>query len=145
MATFYRWVPREHADAAFELGLVSHNNSATWVFRMDIPGFYRPSVSISANAWLLAFDVSDNATANLTSHNQIKSTDPDFTGENDHPFKNIVKDNEKGAIGIGRHRQKTTNLHTKTRWATKREVAKALNISQLSVDEKYRPGKTWPQ
>ena len=143
MATFYRWVPREHADAAFEAGLESHNGSATWIFSMDTPGFYRTSDSITGKAWLLAFDVSDNASTNLTTHNMIKSTDSDFKGENKHPFKNIIKENEVGAIGIGRHRQKTTNLHTTTRWATKREVARALNISELSVDVKYRPGKTW--
>ncbi|MEL7090775.1 MAG: hypothetical protein AAFN94_03480 [Pseudomonadota bacterium] len=145
MATFYRWVPREHAEAAFELGLVSHNGSATWIFSMDVGNFYRPSVSITKDAWLLAFEVSDNATTNLTTHNLIKSTADDYEGENQHPWKNIVKDNEIGAIGIGRHRQKTTNWHTETRWATKKEVAKALGISELSVDVGYRPGRTWPK
>ncbi len=146
MATYYRWVPKEHAQAAFSAGLVSHNGSAMWVFGMGAGQSYRPGQNIYRNAWLLAFDIGANATKNMTTHKLFDFEDDSFAGEAAHPDHNIVKENEPGAFGIGRNRQKTTNLprHTTTRWATRDEVAKALGISKMEVEQKYRPGKSWP-
>ena len=44
----------------------------------------------------------------------------------------IIKSNEKGAYGIGRMRQGCTNMHVKARFATKKEVAKALADPELN-------------
>ena len=68
---------------------------------------------------------------------------PEFGGENKHPWMIIVKNNEPGAYGIGRYRQATTNFHTKSRYATKKEVAKALGVSEMEVGDAYRPAGGW--
>lgn len=145
MPRFYRWVPRQFADDAIAAGLVSHNGAATWIFRMDDRNGYRPNKRISDGALLIAYELDDIATRNVTTIKTIDFEDDDFQGEAAHPDQIITKMNEPGAYGIGRHRQLRTNYHAKASYATKAEVARALDIDERSVDDKkFRPGKTWP-
>lgn len=145
MPRFYRWVPREFADAAIAAGLVSHNGAATWIFRMDDKNGYRPNKRISDGALLIAYDLDDIATTNVTTIQTIDFEDDSFAGEAAHPGQIITKNNEPGAYGIGRHRQMRTNYHATASYATKAEVARALAIDERSVDDrKFRPGRTWP-
>ncbi|EBA10537.1 hypothetical protein [Sagittula stellata] len=139
MPTFYRWVPKDHAEDALASGLVSHNGSAMWIFSMEKG--YRPNMV--KGRILLAFDLTDPAATNITTKKLLDFEDPEFGGENKHPWKIIVKNNEPGAYGIGRHRQATTNFHTKSRYATKKEVAKALGVSEMEVGDAYRPAGGW--
>jgi hypothetical protein len=137
MARFFRWVPKEHAAKAIELGLVSHNASALWIF--DLTGTYRPSADISRNAYLLAYDLDDTATINVSTRDHIDFESSDFRGEARHPAHVIVKANEPGAYGLGKMRQGLTNLHATTGYATRKEVAKALGIQEREVDNSYKP------
>lgn len=142
MAKFFRWVPKVHAANAIQRGLLSHNGSAMWLF--DLTQAYRPGNAISNNAILIAYELDVLATANLTTRQHIDFESDEFLGENQHPNHIIVKNNEIGAYGVGRMRQAVTNLHTRTRYATKPEVAKALGINQMEVDPKYKPATGWP-
>ena len=145
MPRFYRWVPREFADAAIAAGLVSHNGAATWIFRMEGRNGYRPNKRISDGALLIAYDLDDIATRNVTTIQTIDFEDEGFGGEAAHPDQIITKKNEPGAYGIGRHRQMRTNSHATASYATKAEVARALDIDPRSVDDrKFRPGHSWP-
>jgi len=143
MKRFFRWVPKEHAANAIVLGLVSHNASALWIF--DLGGAYRPSAAIARNAYLLAYTLDDTATVNLETREHLDFEHPSFAGEGRHPTKVIVKNNEGGAYGLGKIRQRLTNLHTVTTYARKSEVASALglNIREVS-DAAYRPPGGWP-
>lgn len=143
MLTLVRWIPKEHAPTAVEKGLMSHNGSAMWVF--DLNKTYRPGNAIVNNAWLVAYDLDNTAKANIETRGHINFEDQGFGGEAAHPASVIVKENEPGAYGIGRMRQSTTNYHTTARFATKKEVAKALGLKEMEVSDHFRPGKTWPQ
>lgn len=141
--TFYRWVPREYAEAALRERLLSHNGSAMWVFDLTKP--YRPGRNITRNAYLIAYDVDDLARSYIEEKGHISFESDEFEGEGKHPRLIIVKNNEEGAYGLGRMRQGATNPHVKkTRLATKKEVAKALGLSVLEVSDDYRMGTTWP-
>ena len=141
MGKFFRWIPSQHAVAALRDGMVSHNQSALWVF--ESTGTYKPGNNITRGAYLLAYEVTDTATTNIKTVKTINFLDVNYVGESDHPLFNIVKDNEPGAYGIGRHRQKTTNLHATTRYARKSEVAWALGLNEREVGVAYRPEKAW--
>ena len=142
MGRFVRWVPKEHAPKAIELGLLSHNKSAMWIFDLSKP--YRPGRGIYQNALLLAYDLDKTATDNIEGREHIDYESEEFEGEGKHPMKVIVKNNEVGAYGIGRQRQGVTNLHTRTSYATKKEVAKALGLKEIEVSNSYRPPTGWP-
>lgn len=143
MARFFRWVPKQHAEKAIELGLLSHNGSAMWMFDLDHD--YRPRPGISRNAYLIAYDLDETATINVKSRDHISFEDESYVGEGAHPAKIIVKDNEPGAYGLGRMRQGLTNHHTTTGYATKKEVAKALELSEIEVSNGYKPPTGWPR
>lgn len=140
--SLYRWVPKQHAPAAVANKLMSHNGSAMWVF--DLKESYRPGKAISANAFLVAYDFDKTAEINIKTRQLINFESEDFKGEKHHPAHVIVKENEKGAYGIGRMRQGITQLHTTARYATKKEVAKALGLKEREVADGYCPGNTWP-
>lgn len=142
MAVFFRWVPREFAPAAVDAGFKSHNGSALWIFDGRRNG-YRPAQRILHGAWLIAFDLDQTATTNITTVRHKDFEDDDFGGEAAHPWDVIVKANEPGAYGVGKQRQSKTRSHVKTRFATKREVAKALRVNEKEVPDSYRPGTTW--
>jgi hypothetical protein len=131
MGLFYRWAPSEHAEKAIENGLVSHNGSAMWIF--SLASVYRPGAAISKDACLIAYDLDAIATNNVQSVEHIDFEAENFTGENGHPRQIIVKNNEPGAYGIGRGRQAATNHHAKTRYATKKEVARALGLKEIET------------
>jgi hypothetical protein len=148
MWTFYRWIPKAFAEAALVRGLTSHNGSAMWVFATGGENTYRPGDGITKGAWLLAYDINKRSVYdNILTVRTINFESPAFDGEGKHPLFNILKENERGAVGIGVHRQKTTTLHLHaTRFATKKEVATALgHTSEMNVSDNFRPGKTWPK
>lgn len=140
-----RWVPTRFADQALTTGLISHNGSAMWVF--DLDQTYRPGAAISRDAWLIVYDMDETATLNVQNTDlQIDFESDQFRGEGKHQMHVIVKSNETGAYGIGYKRQLITDLHTKTRYATKKEVAKALGLTEREVDDqKYKPTGGWPR
>jgi hypothetical protein len=140
--SLYRWVPKQYAPAAVADKLMSHNGSAMWVF--DLKESYRPGKAISANALLVAYDFDKTAETNIRTRQHIDFESEDFKGEKHHPAHVIVKENEKGAYGIGRMRQGITQLHATARYATKKEVAKALGLKEREVADGYCPGNTWP-
>jgi len=142
MWSLFRWVPKEHASTAVEKKLMSHHGSAMWVF--DLKGSYRPGQGISKDAWLVAYDLDKTAADNIRTREHINFESPSFGGEAEHPTQVIVKANEDGAYGIGRMRQAITSMHVKARFATKKEVAKALGLKESEVADGYRPGRTWP-
>jgi len=143
MPPYVRWVPRAHAATALANGLVSHNTSAMWIFDLAMP--YRPSAGISHGGVLLAFDISANAQTNLTTHRHKNFEDDDYGGEAAHKWEIIIKENERGAYGIGKHRQATTNFHTTTRYATRAEVKSALGLrGDDQAPEAYKPPGGWP-
>ena len=113
-----------------------------WVF--DLAGAYRPGQAISKNAWLVAYDLDQTAETNIKTRQHVDFEVQGFEGEAGYPAHVIVKENEKGAYGIGRMRQACTNMHVTARFATKKEVAKALDLSEREVADGYRPGRTWP-
>lgn len=142
MATFYRFVPREYAADALAKGLVSHNGSAMWIFLLSED--YRPGRRTVKGRVLIAYDIDDTGTTNITTKRLKNFEDDDFKGENGHPNEVIVKNNEPGAYGLGRGRQVFTNWHTTTRYARRREVAKALDVSEFAtVMDDYRPPGGW--
>ncbi|MGD8593672.1 MAG: hypothetical protein PVF82_12600 [Gammaproteobacteria bacterium] len=105
---------------------------------------YRPSQSIYRNSILLAYEVDDTAELNIMNREHIDFESEDFEGENGHPTKIIVKSNEPGAYGLGRMRQGITNKHvTNARYATKKEVAKALKLNVIEVSDAYKPPTGW--
>jgi hypothetical protein len=112
-----------------------------WVF--DLKGAYRPGHAISGNAYLVAYDLDKTAATNIKTRQHIDFESEAFKGEKHHPADVIVKENEKGAYGIGRMRQCHTQLHTTARFATKKEIAKALGLREIEVPEGYRAGPTW--
>jgi len=142
MWSLYRWIPKEHAPTAVGKKLMSHNGAALWVFDLSKP--YRPGQAISNNAWLVAYDLDATAESNIKSREHIDFEDESFKGEAKHPTKVIVKENEKGAYGIGRMRQGCTNMHVTARFAKKKEVAKALGLDEREVADGFRPGSSWP-
>lgn len=142
MKSYYRWVPKAFAAVAVTKGLVSHNGSAMWIF--NLTDTYRPSAGISHNAILIAYDLSDFANTNITTRELIDFEDDNFLGEGAHPRCVIYKNNEPGALGLGTMRQKLTNMHTGTRYARKREVARALGLSEREVTDSYKPSTGWP-
>ena len=142
MPPFVRWVPREFAATAIAQGLVSHNTSAMWIF--DLAQAYRPGSAISRNAILIAYDLDQTAVQNVTTHEHVDFEDPEFGGEAGHPREVIVKSNEVGAYGLGKLRQTVTNLHATTWYATRREAARALGLSEMEVTDANRPATGWP-
>lgn len=142
MGRFFRWVPREHASTAVESGLISHNGSAMWIFSMGEG--YRPSGGISHGSCLLAYELDEVATLNVTTREHLDFEHESFKGEGKHPRKVIVKSNEPGAYGLGVMRQRYTNFHTTAGYATKKEVAKALGLREIEVSETYKPPGGWP-
>lgn len=142
MKVFYRWVPKAHAQDAIRAKLLSHSGSATWIFDATQP--YRPGVL--HGAVLIAFELDSIATQNVTTREHMNFEDDGFHGEAAHPRNIIVKDNERGAYGLGRMRQAITNPHVTARYATKSEVAKVLNVREIDdrVD-KHKPDVGWPR
>ncbi|MEM5421991.1 hypothetical protein [Paraburkholderia ferrariae] len=140
--SLFRWIPKQHAATAVEEKLMSHNGSALWVF--DLEQSYRPGRAISGNAWLVAYDLDRTAESNIKTRQHIDFESAGFRGEAAHPADVIIKENEKGAYGIGRMRQSTTKFHVTARFATKNEVASALGLDKKEVTDGYRPGRTWP-
>ncbi|WP_153043891.1 hypothetical protein [Pseudomonas thivervalensis] len=142
MVRSYRWVPKQYAPIAVGSGLVSHNESAMWIF--NLTNTYRPSNNISHGAILIAYDLSDFANLNITTRELINFEADSFEGEGAHPRQVIIKNNEPGAYGLGKMRQKLTNFHTTTRYAKKAEVAKALGLKPVEVNDNYKPAGGWP-
>ncbi|RYG90677.1 hypothetical protein EU803_11790 [Loktanella sp. IMCC34160] len=147
MTQFVRWVPYQFGQNAVNAGFISHNGSALWIF--DLTQTYRPGGRIQNGAVLIAYDLDQTAITNITTVMQIDFENEAFEGEGKHPQHVICKANEPGARGVGIGRQKTTNYHVTARFATKREVAKALSVpgvkvSEREVDNKYRPPGGWP-
>lgn len=146
MGPMYRWVGINHRLTAVSDGFRSHGSSALWVFSM--PESYRPGAGIVANSFLLAFDIHPIGLAIITdSKNHVNYEDTtQFKGEAAHPNAIIVKPgNEPGAYGIGTELQKQISPYVKTRFATRKEVAKALKCSEDRVPVSFRPGTTWPR
>src|SRR4051794_38736009 len=139
MTLFARWVPKEYAEAAIEAGLVSHNNSAMWVF--ELSQTYRPGSRIIKGSCLIVYELDDTATHNVKTVLHMDFESRNFKGEGKHPNHIIVKNNEPGAYGLGKLRQNYTNYHTTTRYATRREVARALGLKVREVDA-YKPPNT---
>ena len=83
---------------------------------------YRPGRCIYQNAYLLAYEMDDTATTNIQEREHIDFEHESYKGEKAHPTKIIVKENEKGAYGIGHMRQWTTNRHVKVDYATKHAI-----------------------
>ena len=143
MALFARWVPKEYAAEALAAGLESHNTSAMWIFDLDSTktSGYRPGRRIVKGACLIVYDLDDIATENVKNVGHINFESVHFKGEAQHPNYIIVKNNEPGAYGLGKSRQKPTNSHTTTRYGTREEVARVLKLKEDEVDA-YRPPRT---
>ncbi len=112
---------------------------------------YRPSMQSRRDNGepyiLIAYELDDTGTANLH-RRQVNFEAPGFLGEAGYPQDIIVKNNERGAFGLGKGRQRTTNYHvTRTRYASREEVAKALNISvrNTSILNIFKPPGGWPR
>jgi hypothetical protein len=152
MATFYRWVPKRFAQSALESGLISHHErSAMWIFSMAAEYDYRPSMQSRRENGepyiLIAYELDDTGTASLH-RRQVNFEAPDFLGEAGYPQDVIVKNNERGAFGLGKGRQRTTDYHvTRTRYASREEVAKALEISlrNTNILNIFKPPAGWPR
>jgi len=135
-------VPTQYADEARERGLISHNGSAMWIF--DLNAVYRPGAGIVKGSYLLRYELSEVAETNIKTIEHIDFESTDFEGESKHPRKIIYKANEVGAYGLGTLRQGITNMHVRTRYASLRETASALNCKEREVDvAKYRPRGGW--
>ncbi|WP_115527795.1 MULTISPECIES: hypothetical protein [Xanthomonas] len=145
MARFFRWVPKKHASDALSFGLVSHNGSAMWVFGMGPGQSYRPGQAIYRDAYLVAYELDEVATINITTSHHINFESSNFAGEAAHSSEVIIKSNEPGAFGIGKMRQRNTNTktHVRTSYATKREVARALQKSELEIPDSFKPPTGW--
>jgi hypothetical protein len=141
--SLFRWIPKQYAEASLKKKLMSHQgNKATWVFDLKEP--YRPERAIYTDALLVRYDLDRTAETNIKNRQHIDFESDSFKGETKHPTDVITKENERGAFGIGRIRQGSTNIHATARFATKKEVAKALGLSEREVSDTYRPGDTWP-
>lgn len=139
---FFRWVPKTAADAAIENGIIAHNHSAMWIFDPQQP--YRPTMT--QNAFLIVFEFDEIATQKLLNPEGFKNfEDDDFKGEGAHDRQVIIKANEQGAYGMGVLRQHWSRWHIKARYATRKEVAKALGVREIEVSDSYRPGTVWPK
>lgn len=146
MVKIVRWVPSKHAVKALDDKLVSHNESAMWVF--DLDQTYRPSSRLIKGKVLLRYKLDQTATINLTTRNHIDFESEEFHGERSHPRHIIVKSNEPGAYGIGRTRQVFTTLHVeKVEYASRREVAKALGIkvNETNILNSHEPPGGWKE
>jgi hypothetical protein len=142
MPKFVRWVPKQYAEDALAAGFMSHCASALWVF--DLEQTYRPGVGVYHGAILLAYDLDRVAVHNVTTRQHIDFEGDTFLGEAAHPRDIILKENEPGAYGVGKMRQHCTRKHVKTRYATKKEVGKALGKSEMEVTDTYKPKPGWP-
>ena len=140
MATFYRWVRANHAEDSLLAGFKAHNKSALWVFEMA--GHYRPGMAQRGYV-LIAYELDETATYNIRNVEHINFEDG-FLGESKHPRNIIIKENEPGAYGVGQMRQHFTNPHVRTRYATKKEVAKALNLNEMEIHRSHTPPGGWP-
>lgn len=140
--TLYRWIPKDHAPTALGMGVISHNNAAMWLFSLGT-GDYKPGQGVYGGAILLAYTLDDTADAKLKMQT-IDFEHSSFAGEAAHPTQIIVKSNEKGAIGIGKLRQHQSVKHVTVRYATKKEVAKALDKRESEVSDTYKPATGWP-
>jgi len=110
-----------------------------WIF--ELTQTYRPGNRIVKDSCLIVYDLDPVATQNVKTIMHIDFEDESFNGEGRHPTNVIVKENEPGAYGLGKMRQQITNKHTTTRYATRKEVAKALGLKEREVDA-YRPPNT---
>ena len=106
-------------------------------------GQYRPGAG-SRGSVLVYYDLDATAEKNIKDKTkQINFEDERFQGKAGHPRLVIVKNNEPGAYGQGKLRQMITNMHlTAKGYATKKEVAKALGLTEMEV-EAYKPGAGW--
>lgn len=143
MATFVRWVPKRYGNDAINRGFISHNKSALWIF--DLEQRYRAGNNIAnRNSVLIRYILDETATQNIKMIKHVEFESGEFKGEAKHPMEIIVKNNEVGAYGVGKSRQHFTNHHVRTRYATRKETAKALGLNELEV-EPYKPQSGWGQ
>ena len=147
MTLYYRWTDKTSPDMAnYRNGAFSwtfngvRSRKAFWVFKLDSE--YKPNRSIQKDRILLVFDFGDRGTRVIedTADNRIDSaTENGFKGETQHPMKVISKQNERGAFGIGASLLEFLQP-ARIRLATRKEIAKALGISELEV----ATVPTWP-
>jgi hypothetical protein len=109
---YYRWIKTHSPDLTTALqrkqlrstyqknGEQVESESALWVFRLD--QLYKPEVGISTDRTLVRIIFNDEGEL-IMEHpdNHLDFEDPEFKGETGHPIKIIVKQNERGARGIG--------------------------------------------
>lgn len=145
MTIFFRWIKNSSPDlaAAKNKKLVYSNNGnfsnkACWIF--EDGAAYKAGANIRKERTLVAFDfgsAGDEVIKNVENHIDFES--PEFKGEAAHPRQVIVKSNEPGAYGVGGMIVGLIGV-VNTRLATKKEVAKALDLNILEVTD-----QSWPK
>jgi len=139
MTWFFRWTPIDAENVRdFKAGVLNYtwqgmpSRKAFWVFELN--STYRPGRRIVKGRLLLAFDFGERGeTVVKNPSNFVRFPSAEFKGETKHPTQIIVKDNERGAYGIGA--MIFSMLPAKSiRLATKPEIAKALEVSLKEID-----------
>ena len=138
MASYFRWIKAESADLPAlinesklqytERGRAS--NKAFFVF--DLTKKYRPRSGVVKGRVLVGIELTPAGQRILNDAARIDFEEPDFDGEAGHPTEVIVKQNEEGALGIGKDLLKELQNKMKKAWiAEKKEVAKALELKEI--------------
>lgn len=147
--TFYRWVknPSSDLNQALECNKLVYTNNgkpsrkARWLTEKGAD--YVPNKRLMKDRVLVVFELSDGSAAFIKNKtNQISSEDTSFNGEAKHPKKIIVKNNEKGAYGVGMDLC-TGLVITSTKVATKKEYAKVLKLNEMEIPKGFNKVKKY--
>jgi len=145
MTLFFRWTKNdEESIADYKKGKLSYqyqgkpSRKAFWVF--ELSSTYRPGRRLLRDRILLVFDFGPRGdTVVKNQENWIRYPSSKFLGETKHPGGVIVKDNERGAYGIGQMIFDMLPANA-IRLASKEEVATALGLSLIEVNWNQK----WP-
>src|SRR5579864_5309621 len=119
MPTYFRWIARgPELDAAKTGKMQYSSDKAFWVFAMGAS--YRPGGGITADRVLVAFEIDDTSQGYIDGATHMSASESaDFKGEAAHPDDVLTKENEPGALGLGKNLYKRIN----TRGTTKARLA----------------------
>ena len=135
----FRWTEADGEDIAnWKQGKLTWNyrgsasRKAFWVFEAESE--YRPGRRIMKDRILLAFDFGAEVDKIIRNEaNWVIYPSPACKGETKHPEQVIVKENERGAYGIGAGILARLTVNS-IRLATKAEIAKLLGLNIREVD-----------
>ena len=135
---YFRWIKADSADLAAIIKKAKlqytaggrPSNKAFFVF--EFTKAYRPSSSVVSGRVLVGFELTPAGQRILDAAPRIDFEDSSFRGEARHPTQVIVKQNEQGALGIGKDVLAQLREKIERRWiANKKEVAKALGLNEI--------------